>query len=138
MITSRLALALWCLVGLLLASGLALALMLSLPDTQPGCQGEEQGRGLHEDEDELAGPPLFKDVTATSGVQWSCRNGEEFGHLALLELPGGGVGLIDFDGDGLLDLFVVGGGYFDKYDKELALRTKVASLESAKQFATLP
>src|SRR5439155_17262348 len=105
-----------------------------------GGKGEGPGSGLHEDEDEdePAGPPFFEDVTKASGVKWSCRNGEEFDHCAILEQVGGGVGLIDFDGDGLLDLFVVGGGSFDKYDKELAPRTKVASLESAKQFATLP
>jgi hypothetical protein len=57
-------------------------------------------------------PPYFEDVTATSGVQFSYRNGEEAGHLALPEGLGGGVGLIDYDGDGLLDIFLPGGGYF--------------------------
>ena len=33
-------------------------------------------------------------------------------HLAILESLGGGAGLIDFDGDGLLDLFLPGGGDF--------------------------
>src|SRR5207248_10649513 len=95
----HLALAAWCLVGLLLASGLALALILNLPGTTPGCQGEELERGLDEEE-EPAGPPLFKDVTKASGVNCTYANGEEFGHCAMLEVPGGGVALIDFDGDG--------------------------------------
>src|SRR5207248_9013104 len=36
----------------------------------------------------------------------------------------GGVGLIDFDGDGLLDVVVVGGGHFEKTDKELGPRPR--------------
>ncbi|HBI42996.1 MAG TPA: hypothetical protein DDY78_09080, partial [Planctomycetales bacterium] len=49
-----------------------------------------------------AGPPLFEDVTAASGLSFTYRNGEETAdHLAILESLGGGVGLIDYDGDGL-------------------------------------
>ena len=59
-------------------------------------------------------PPLsyFEDITAASGVDFVCRNGEEAGHLTLLESLGSGVALIDYDGDGLLDIFLVGGGQF--------------------------
>src|SRR5207253_2949603 len=82
MIPRRLSLAAWCLAGLLFSSGLALALLLTLTVVGCGGKGEEQGSGLpeDEDEDEPAGPPFFKDVTKASGVKWSCRNGEEFGH----------------------------------------------------------
>ena len=38
-------------------------------------------------------------------------NGEEADHYAILESLGGGVGLLDYDGDGLLDIFLTGGGY---------------------------
>jgi hypothetical protein len=56
---------------------------------------------------------LYRDVTAQSGISFTYRNGEEAGHFAILESLGGGVGLLDYDGDGLLDVVVTGGGYYD-------------------------
>src|SRR4051812_45012988 len=62
-------------------------------------------------------PDLFRDVTAGSGINFTYRNGEEAGQYVILESLGGGVALIDYDRDGLLDIFVPGGGYFDGRDK---------------------
>ncbi len=60
---------------------------------------------------EPLGPPLFEDITARSGVNFTYQNGERTAnHLAILESLGGGAGLIDYDGDGLLDIFLPGGG----------------------------
>jgi hypothetical protein len=59
-----------------------------------------------------AGPPLFRDMTPQSGVHFTYRNGQEANHCAILEAVGGGVALLDYDGDGLLDIFVTGGGQF--------------------------
>ena len=60
-----------------------------------------------------AGPPLFDDITAISGIRFTFRNGEDTAeHLSILETLGGGVALLDYDGDGLLDVFLTGGGVY--------------------------
>ena len=76
------------------------------------------GCNSHVDRPVVAPPALFDDHTATSGIDFTYRNGEEAGHYAILEALGGGVGLRDFDGDGLLDVFLPGGGYFDRTEAE--------------------
>ena len=65
------------------------------------------------DNDGPTGPPLFEDRTPGSGIEFTYRNGEEAGNFAIIESVGGGVGLIDYDRDGLLDVFVPGGGWYD-------------------------
>jgi enediyne biosynthesis protein E4 len=52
----------------------------------------------------------FVDNTDRAGIRFSYRNGEEAGHFAILESMGGGVGMLDYDLDGKLDLFFPGGG----------------------------
>src|SRR5262249_21256317 len=57
----------------------------------------------------------FCDLTAASGIDFTFHHGQEAGHYAILESLGGGVALFDYDGDGLLDVFLPGGGrYSDK------------------------
>jgi hypothetical protein len=60
---------------------------------------------------------LYRDITAQAGIDITYHNGQEAGHYAILESLGGGVGLIDYDGDGLLDVYITGGGYYDGPDK---------------------
>lgn len=64
------------------------------------------------------GQSFFRDMTAESGIHFTYRNGQEADLYAILESLGGGVGLIDYDGDGLLDIFIAGGGYFDGSKKD--------------------
>jgi hypothetical protein len=62
-------------------------------------------------------PAWFRDVTEESGLHFTYRNGQEADQFTMLETLGGGVALLDYDGDGLLDIFVTGGGYFDGPDR---------------------
>jgi hypothetical protein len=103
----------WTVAGscLLLALVAAVLVGLSSGRTRPGpCDPAPPAAAPEE------GPPLFRNVTGPSGVAATYRNGEEAGLYTLLETLGGGVALLDYDGDGLLDLFLPGGGYFDGPD----------------------
>ncbi len=52
----------------------------------------------------------FEDVTKSSNIRATYRNGQESGRFYILESLGGGAGLFDFDRDGNLDVFLTGGG----------------------------
>jgi hypothetical protein len=77
-----------------------------------GCRWSAEPSNSVVTSEEPTGPPLFQDVTAESGVNFTYRNGEEADHYAILESLGGGLAVLDVDGDGLLDLFLAGGGHY--------------------------
>src|SRR5215208_3508998 len=102
-------LARWLSASVLLALLLATSACHTRPDDNQPAAGEPE---------EPAGPALFDDVTAASGIRLNYRNGEDTAdHMSILESLGGGAALIDYDGDGLLDVFLPGGGYFTGPDK---------------------
>lgn len=89
--------------------------------TEPAAAPSSQGEAISKQNSPAARPVLpgaFLDVTTGSGIEFVYRNGEEAGHYSILESLGGGIGLIDYDQDGLLDIFVTGGGYFDGPEKK--------------------
>ena len=53
--------------------------------------------------------PIFLDVTAAAGIGWQQFNGFSPDRF-LIEAMGGGVGFLDFDDDGWLDIFLLNGG----------------------------
>ena len=55
----------------------------------------------------------FTERTATSGIVFAYRNGEEAGNFSILESLGGGVAVLDLDADGVDDVCAAGGGSFD-------------------------
>jgi hypothetical protein len=57
-------------------------------------------------------PIVLRDVTAESGVAFRFETGTR-GRHDLPEIMGGGIGLIDCDGDGRLDLYLCNGGPID-------------------------
>jgi len=80
-----------------------------------------------------AGPDLFEDVTARTGIQFAYENGEKPMHYAILESLGGGGAAIDFDRDGLLDLFFPGGGYYEGPDGETLRKQRDEYVEKKKR-----
>jgi len=60
---------------------------------------------------ETAGSPveIFSDVTEAAGITWKQFSGESPDRF-MIEAASGGVAFVDYDSDGLLDIFLVNGG----------------------------
>lgn len=65
---------------------------------------------------------VFNEVTPEAGLTWTYKNGDESESFAILESLGGGISLVDFDRDGLLDVACAGGGGFTPDKKGLTSR----------------
>ena len=63
-----------------------------------------------------SGPAIFEDISEKAGVtHWTHKMGTPQKKY-IIETNGSGVGLIDFDNDGWLDIYVVNGSTFDAMD----------------------
>ena len=63
-----------------------------------------------------SGPMLFKDISEQAGItHWKHTMGDEKKQF-ILETDGSGVGLIDYDNDGWLDIYFVNGSTFKALD----------------------
>ena len=72
-------------------------------------------------DDAIVSVAAFSEIADKAGVSFTYRNGEEAGQYAILESLGGGVGMIDYDNDGNVDLFVPGGGRYESEKKVVGL-----------------
>ena len=63
--------------------------------------------------------PWFEDVTSAVGLDFTHRNGAR-GEFRIQEIIGAGVGLIDYDNDGDLDVIAVQGGAASQHDRSAA------------------
>jgi len=73
------------------------AVMISLTFSMPGST------------DSSTKNEIFTDITPQAGINWQHFGGESADRF-LIETMGGGAAFLDFDGDGLQDIFLVNGG----------------------------
>lgn len=92
---------LWRYHGRLLLSFVPLALLISFVSRD--CLQPAQPQSFSPDKE------IFTDISEKAGITWRHFSGESQDRF-LIETMGGGVAFLDFDGDGLQDLFFVNGG----------------------------
>ena len=87
-------------------------------DTGPAqpAQYDQQKRPITAGGFVTSGPVIFEDVSEKAGLtHWTHKMGTK-DKKYIIETNGSGVGLIDYDNDGWLDIYVVNGSTFDALD----------------------
>lgn len=109
-------------MGRILVRSVSLFLLLS--PLSPRGQGVATGRAAAPIHDELnrpitaggtvrEGPVVFQDVTPGSGLDRFRHRSGSAEKRYILEVPSGGVALLDYDNDGWLDIYLVNGSTFE-------------------------
>ena len=80
-----------------------------------GCTGSASPTPPEEDETEPAARIAFADVTAEAGLGAFRHTNGGVGDRWMPEITGAGVGFLDYDGDGWLDVALVAGGAFPSH-----------------------
>ena len=84
------------------------------PSTPPGLSSTPPAPGTTSASQPTPSAPWFQEVAASSGIAFRHSSGHTPGSRHLMpEINCGGVALLDFDNDGLLDVFCVNGGFAD-------------------------
>lgn len=79
----------------------------------------------------------FEDVTGSLSISHQYRNGEESNEFAYIESIGGGVAVLDYDRDGLPDLFFPGGGQINSDHSLTPLPGSLWRNEAAKRYSNV-
>jgi enediyne biosynthesis protein E4 len=107
------------LLCLLLASAALSQIAMQAPsrtESPHPLQLDPQHRPITEGGFVKTGPIVFEDVSKKAGLtKWTHRMGTAT-KTYLVETKGSGIGLIDYDNDGWLDIYVVNGSTFDALD----------------------
>ncbi len=73
---------------------------------------DRKGAGRETESAALGQPPPFEEGAAAAGISFFYESGATEGRLFIADTMGGGVGLIDYDNDGWLDIYFVNGCVF--------------------------
>ena len=122
------------LIGVMIVSGIPVLAGCGRRDPAPRATSVSAGvdRGA-------AAPPAggrigFVERAADLGIDATYKSGGESGQCTILESLGGGVGWLDFDRDGWLDLIAAGGGSITADERIVGLPSQLFRSQSGRSF----
>ncbi|MDA1015495.1 MAG: CRTAC1 family protein, partial [Planctomycetota bacterium] len=78
--------------------------------------------------------PQFRECAAACGIDFTYYNGDQADQYSILETPGGGVAIFDFDNDGHMDVLATGGGEFREHDTIVGLPAGLFQQQASLRF----